>query len=137
MGVVNVTPDSFSDGGKYLDPDRVRPIDHRGTHFTVKGPLNISPTPQGRPVVFMAGQSGPGMELAARYADEFNLPFVDEAFAGAQFARVREACERAQVVQAEDLHFDPALGEALPHDRIGQGTAACTFLHQTVDRGLA
>src|SRR6202140_4465726 len=22
MGVVNVTPDSFSDGGKYLDPDR-------------------------------------------------------------------------------------------------------------------
>ena len=47
----------------------MRPIDHRGTHFTVKGPLNISPTPQGRPVVFMAGQSGPGMELAARYAD--------------------------------------------------------------------
>src|ERR1700730_10979301 len=55
--------------GQYLDPARVRPIDHRGTHFTVKGPLNISPTPQGRPVVFMAGQSGPGMELAARYAD--------------------------------------------------------------------
>src|SRR3954469_19472965 len=22
MGVVNVTPDSFSDGGRYLDPDR-------------------------------------------------------------------------------------------------------------------
>jgi len=22
MGVLNVTPDSFSDGGKYLDPDR-------------------------------------------------------------------------------------------------------------------
>ncbi len=55
--------------GQYLDPTRVSPIDHRGAHFTVKGPLNISPTPQGRPVVFMAGQSGPGMELAARYAD--------------------------------------------------------------------
>ena len=35
----------------------------------MKGPLNISQTPQGRPVVFMAGQSEPGMELAARYAD--------------------------------------------------------------------
>ena len=23
LGVLNVTPDSFSDGGKYLDPDRV------------------------------------------------------------------------------------------------------------------
>ena len=55
--------------GLYLDPARVRPIDHQGTHFTVKGPLNISQTPQGRPVVFMAGQSEPGMELAARYAD--------------------------------------------------------------------
>jgi alkanesulfonate monooxygenase len=55
--------------GQYLDPGRVRTIDHRGAHFTVKGPLNISRTPQGRPVVFMAGQSGPGMELAARYAD--------------------------------------------------------------------
>ena len=22
MGILNVTPDSFSDGGKYLDPDR-------------------------------------------------------------------------------------------------------------------
>ncbi len=66
------SPDAFPQDkatGQYLDPARVRPIDHRGTHFTVKGPLNISPTPQGRPVVFMAGQSGPGMELAARYAD--------------------------------------------------------------------
>jgi N-acetyl-S-(2-succino)cysteine monooxygenase len=55
--------------GQYLDPSRVRHIDHKGTHFTVKGPLNIAQTPQGRPVVFMAGQSEPGMELAARYAD--------------------------------------------------------------------
>ncbi|WP_435741620.1 LLM class F420-dependent oxidoreductase [Nocardioides sp. SYSU DS0663] len=31
--------------------------------------------------------------LAARYADEFNLPFVDEATTEAQFARVRRACE--------------------------------------------
>ena len=65
-------PDAFPQDkatGQYLDPARVRSIDHKGTHFSVKGPLNISPTPQGRPVVFMAGQSEPGMELAARYAD--------------------------------------------------------------------
>src|SRR5476651_1411828 len=55
--------------GLYLDPARVRTIDHNGKYYTVKGPLNISRTPQGRPVVFMAGQSAPGMELAARYAD--------------------------------------------------------------------
>ncbi len=65
-------PDAFPQDkatGQYLDPTRVRHIDHKGTHFSVKGPLNISATPQGRPVVFMAGQSEPGMELAARYAD--------------------------------------------------------------------
>lgn len=32
--------------------------------------------------------------LAAAYADEFNLPFVDEETTTAQFARVREAAER-------------------------------------------
>ncbi len=55
--------------GQFLDPARVRCIDHVGKHFSVKGPLNVARTPQGRPVVFMAGQSEPGMELAARYAD--------------------------------------------------------------------
>jgi alkanesulfonate monooxygenase len=65
-------PDAFPHDkttGQYLNPARVRPIDHTGTHFSVKGPLSLPPTPQGRPVVFMAGQSPPGLELAARYAD--------------------------------------------------------------------
>lgn len=51
--------------GRYLDPTRVRLANHRGTHFAVKGPLNVARTPQGQPVVFMAGQSEAGKELAA------------------------------------------------------------------------
>jgi alkanesulfonate monooxygenase len=51
--------------GQYLDPARVQLTNHRGTHFTVKGPLNVARTPQGQPVVFMAGQSEAGKELAA------------------------------------------------------------------------
>ena len=65
-------PDAFPQDkatGQYLDPARVAPIDHAGSQFQVKGPLSLPPTPQGRPVVFMAGQSAPGMELAAKYAD--------------------------------------------------------------------
>ncbi|MGI4941899.1 MAG: LLM class flavin-dependent oxidoreductase [Janthinobacterium lividum] len=65
-------PDAFPQDkatGRYLDPARVASIDHAGAHFRVKGPLSLPPTPQGRPVVFMAGQSAPGMELAARHAD--------------------------------------------------------------------
>lgn len=55
--------------GLYIDPERVRALDHRGEFFQVKGPLNISRAPQGRPVVLQAGGSAPGQRLAARTAD--------------------------------------------------------------------
>lgn len=55
--------------GQYLDPAKVRAINHAGTYFSVKGPLNVARTPQGQPVVFMAGQSEAGLELAAYGAE--------------------------------------------------------------------
>jgi len=55
--------------GQYLDPSKIRPLNHAGRFFRVKGPLNISRCPQGRPVVLQAGSSGPGLALAARTAD--------------------------------------------------------------------
>jgi FMN-dependent oxidoreductase (nitrilotriacetate monooxygenase family) len=56
-------------GGRLLDPARVRRLDHRGEHFGVAGPLNVPPSPQGRPVVVQAGSSEPGRALAAATAD--------------------------------------------------------------------
>jgi N-acetyl-S-(2-succino)cysteine monooxygenase len=29
-------------------------LDHRGEHFTVRGPLNVNPSPQGKPVILQA-----------------------------------------------------------------------------------
>jgi FMN-dependent oxidoreductase (nitrilotriacetate monooxygenase family) len=55
--------------GLYIDPAKVRPLDHDGTHFKVKGPINIGRSPQGQPVILQAGGSGPGQELAAKSAD--------------------------------------------------------------------
>ena len=55
--------------GRYLDADKVHVLDHAGKHFQVKGPLNVARSPQGRPVIFHAGQSEAGLELAAAYAD--------------------------------------------------------------------
>jgi alkanesulfonate monooxygenase len=55
--------------GRYLDPAKVRLTNHKGTHFSVKGPLNVARSPQGQPVVFSAGQSEAGMELAAYGAE--------------------------------------------------------------------
>ncbi|AXA93824.1 LLM class flavin-dependent oxidoreductase [Massilia sp. YMA4] len=55
--------------GKLLDPGRVRQLDHQGQHFRVAGPLNVPPSPQGRPLVVQAGSSEPGRALAAATAD--------------------------------------------------------------------
>ncbi|HEY6492995.1 MAG TPA: NtaA/DmoA family FMN-dependent monooxygenase [Trebonia sp.] len=56
-------------GQAVLDPSRVLPVDHAGRFFSVKGPLNIPPLPQGRPVQIQAGQSEAGISLGARYAE--------------------------------------------------------------------
>jgi FMN-dependent oxidoreductase (nitrilotriacetate monooxygenase family) len=55
--------------GVFADPGLVRPIDHDGEHFTVRGPLTMPRTPQARPALFQAGSSDAGRDLAARYAD--------------------------------------------------------------------
>lgn len=55
--------------GHLIDPSRVRPIDHRGEFFQVRGPLNTPRSPQGWPVLLQAGASDAGRDLAARYAD--------------------------------------------------------------------
>ncbi|MFD2756936.1 LLM class flavin-dependent oxidoreductase [Gulosibacter faecalis] len=55
--------------GEYVDESRLRPVGHLGPHFQVAGPLNVPESPQGRPVLFQAGASGPGRDLAARYAE--------------------------------------------------------------------
>jgi N-acetyl-S-(2-succino)cysteine monooxygenase len=65
-------PDAFPQDkttGQFLDSRRVHTLDHQGENFTVRGPLNLARSPQGYPVLFMAGQSEPGRELAAQHAD--------------------------------------------------------------------
>jgi FMN-dependent oxidoreductase (nitrilotriacetate monooxygenase family) len=78
-------------GGTTLDADRVRPIDHAGTYFTVKGPLNIPPLPQRRPVQFQAGQSAAGVELGARFAEVVftSLPTLEDAVTYTKSIRAR------------------------------------------------
>ncbi|MGD0432764.1 MAG: NtaA/DmoA family FMN-dependent monooxygenase, partial [Acetobacteraceae bacterium] len=57
------------EAGRFLDPARVHVLNHKGKHFQVKGPLNVARCPQGYPLLFSAGQSEEGRELAAEHAD--------------------------------------------------------------------
>ncbi len=55
--------------GEYIDKSKLHELNHEGTFFSVKGPLNVTQSPQGHPVIIQAGSSGPGQDLAARIGE--------------------------------------------------------------------
>src|SRR5215831_17471307 len=57
------------DGGVYLDRDKLHFLNHKGKHFTVRGPLTVHRSPQGHPVIVQAGQSDDGRDLAGETAE--------------------------------------------------------------------
>ncbi len=57
------------ESGRYTRADGVRPIDHEGEYYRVRGPLNVPRSPQGHPVLVQAGASHDGKEFAARTAE--------------------------------------------------------------------
>lgn len=85
------------ESGIFFDPSRAHELNHVGKHFSVKGPLNLPRTPQGRPVIAQAGSSEVGKRFAARAADlvftaQSNIPEAQEFYADVK-ARVA-ACGR-------------------------------------------
>ncbi|WP_296601883.1 LLM class F420-dependent oxidoreductase [Nocardioides sp.] len=66
---------------------------YEGEHYRLTDSPALPKPVQSAPPVLIGGLGKRRTpELAARYADEFNLPFVDEETTATQFARVREAC---------------------------------------------
>ncbi|MEK8126731.1 LLM class flavin-dependent oxidoreductase [Paenibacillus filicis] len=55
--------------GRYFHPDKLHALNHQGEFFSVQGPLNISRSRQGRPVLVQAGSSEAGLAFAAKTAD--------------------------------------------------------------------
>lgn len=77
LSVVRALWDSYEDDAftrdksseNFLDRSKQHALNHRGEFFSVAGPLNISRSQQGHPVVFQAGGSEDGRALAATSAD--------------------------------------------------------------------
>lgn len=57
------------ESGVFFNPDKLHRINYEGEYFSIAGPLNIDRSKQGHPVVFQAGSSEAGINLAAREAD--------------------------------------------------------------------
>jgi len=75
--------------GQFLDPDKLHELNHKGEFLQVKGPLNISRSPQGQPVIFQAGSSEDGRAFAARYAEAIFTHQDDLAEAQAFYADIK------------------------------------------------
>jgi len=58
-----------ADSGLFFDPAKMHPLNHMGNHFSVRGPLNVARSVQGRPVLVQAGASDTGRDVAARLAE--------------------------------------------------------------------
>ena len=55
--------------GEFFTPGKLHALNHKGEFFSVKGPLNISRSRQGQPVIFQAGTSEAGRNFAAQNSD--------------------------------------------------------------------
>src|SRR5438067_185898 len=85
MGVVNVTPDSFSDGGLYLDPDRA--IEH-----------GLQLAAEGAAIVDIGGESTrPGSEGVSAEEELRRVLPVIEGLQGAIDARISIDTSKASV----------------------------------------
>jgi FMN-dependent oxidoreductase (nitrilotriacetate monooxygenase family) len=57
------------ESGEFLSDPKAGTFEHRDRHFDISGRFNVPTSPQGRPVVFQAGDSDAGREFAASSAD--------------------------------------------------------------------
>jgi FMN-dependent oxidoreductase (nitrilotriacetate monooxygenase family) len=98
----------------FIDPDKLRAFNYRGSHVATQGPLTVPPSPQGRPVIMQAGSSERGRQFAARWAEmlftfQRSLPTMQAFYSDmksrlAAVGRSPEACTILPAVQ-------PIIGE--------------------------
>jgi alkanesulfonate monooxygenase SsuD/methylene tetrahydromethanopterin reductase-like flavin-dependent oxidoreductase (luciferase family) len=145
--------------GLFFAPEKMHVLDHRGEHFTVRGPLNVNPSPQGKPIIAHA-LTAQTVALAARSADLFLVGDASHT-SGELAAEARrlmdiEGRERSEVrvladivpwigatrAQAQD-RFDALNGPRCPavaqtpqaRDVIGTAVDIADALQKSVERG--
>ncbi|MFE2853448.1 LLM class F420-dependent oxidoreductase [Streptomyces lavendulae] len=84
-------------------------FDYRGEHYGLENSPALPKPAQAKVPVLIGGHGARRTpRLAARYADEFNMPFASITDSERQFGRVREAAEQAGR-KADDLVYSNAL----------------------------
>ncbi|UFH51072.1 LLM class flavin-dependent oxidoreductase [Pseudomonas sp. KNUC1026] len=81
-------------GGIFIDRTKRHDAAHQGEHFSVRGPLNVLRSPQGKPVLVQAGASEDGRDLAAATAEAIFAAHQSLADAQAFYQDVKSRAQR-------------------------------------------
>ena len=79
--------------GRFADAAKVRRLDHKGEHFSSRGPFTVPRSAQGQPVIIQAGQSGRGKQFAAKWGEVIFTSNSVLAEAAQSYAEVKEAAQ--------------------------------------------
>jgi alkanesulfonate monooxygenase len=106
--------------GIYFDPAKLHVLDHKGKHYSVRGPLNIARPVQGWPVIVQAGASDAGRQLAAETAEAVFTAQSNIAAGREFYADVKGRMEKAGRSR-DDMKIMPAcfvvVGETIEEAR--------------------
>lgn len=76
--------------GIFYDEQKMHVLNHVGRHFSVRGPLNVRRSPQGRPILVQAGVSEQGQKIAADFCDMVFMAKNDLKSAQDYYSSVKE-----------------------------------------------
>ncbi|WP_429809049.1 LLM class flavin-dependent oxidoreductase [Ensifer sp. B1-9] len=79
--------------GIFYDESKMHVLNHVGKHFSVRGPLSVRRSPQGRPILVQAGVSEQGQQIAADYCDMVFMAKNDLKSAQDYYASVKDRLE--------------------------------------------
>jgi FMN-dependent oxidoreductase (nitrilotriacetate monooxygenase family) len=137
------------ESGTFLKNAQVGSFEHHDAHFNIAGQFNVPRSPQGRPVIFQAGDSNEGREFAASSADaifgrhatlDAGREFYDDV--KGRLARYGRSEDQLLILPAATyvLADTDAEAQELAHEvRLQQvsGQTAIQFLEQLWNRDLS
>jgi FMN-dependent oxidoreductase (nitrilotriacetate monooxygenase family) len=91
--------------GLFADPAKVHRLDHKGKFFTSRGPFTVPRSPQGRPIIIQAGQSGRGKAFATRWGELLFVIYPNLTVAKRQYVEFK----RSLTEQGKDISIAPAI----------------------------
>jgi FMN-dependent oxidoreductase (nitrilotriacetate monooxygenase family) len=94
--------------GIFFDRARMHMLNHKGKHFSVRGPLDVAPAPQRHIPIFTAGDSDNAQDLAAQHADVVYGGQPDLESARAYYASLKGRLPRYGR-SADDLKVMPGI----------------------------